>query len=146
MVIRGGFRGGGGWRTFLFLRYSTPCRHKGTFKKSSFARPTLIFFQRRLRRQYILILRGSARGGARGGSARGGGGGSARGGARQYILIFRSKFSKKCLKTPFWPIFSKFCLRRRKFGQNRDKTVLCRNISLVDYQIKKRSTKFSKIF
>ena len=55
----------------------------------------------------------------------------------QYILIFEgehapkknaifwSEFSKKCLKTPFSDcFFSKFCLRRRKFGQNRDSTVL----------------------
>ena len=52
-------RGGGGFTPFL--RDSTPCRPKGsafeTFKKSSFGRPTLKYFLRRLWRQYILILR-----------------------------------------------------------------------------------------
>ena len=39
--------------------------------------------------------------------------------------IFWSKFSKKCLKTPFLAsFFSKSGLRRRQFGQNRGKTVL----------------------
>ena len=33
--------------------------------------------------------------------------------------ILRSKVSKKYLRTPSWPVFSKFCLRRRIFGQNK---------------------------
>ena len=51
--IRGGFRGGGGGAVGgppLIL-----------FQKSIFGRPTLKFFLRRLWRQYILTLRGSAR-------------------------------------------------------------------------------------
>ena len=35
-----------------------------------------------------------------------------------------SKFFKKCPKTAFLTVFSKICLRRRKFGRNRGKTVL----------------------
>ena len=38
--------------------------------------------------------------------------------------IFLSKFFKKCPKTAFLTVFSKICLRRRKFCQNRRKTVL----------------------
>ena len=38
--------------------------------------------------------------------------------------IFLSKFFKKCPKTAFLTVFSKIRLRRRKFCQNRGKTVL----------------------
>ena len=37
---------------------------------------------------------------------------------------FLSKFSKKCPKTAFLPVFSKICLLRRKFGQNNVFSVL----------------------
>ena len=50
--IRGGFRGGGGGGAVPPLI---------SFQKSIFGRPTLKFFLRRLWRQYILTLRGSAR-------------------------------------------------------------------------------------
>ena len=48
------------------------------------------------------------------------------GGARaEKTQFFWSKFSKKCLKTPFLTLFfSKVCLRCRNFCQNRGKTVL----------------------
>ena len=32
--------------------------------------------------------------------------------------VFLSKFYRSCLRTPFWPVFSKFCLRCRKYCQN----------------------------
>ena len=35
-----------------------------------------------------------------------------------------STFFKKCPKTAFLTVFSKICLRRRKFSQNRGKTLL----------------------
>ena len=59
---------------------------------------------------------------------------------RQYILtlrgkrapknaIFRSKFSKKCLRTHFCPVFfSKLCLRRKKFGYNKVFLLLRENL------------------
>ena len=64
--------------------------------------------------------------------------------------IFLSKFFKKCPKRLFWLFFQKNCLRRRKFSQNRGKTVLqcfgrARKINLVDLK-KKRSTKFWNFF
>ena len=70
-------------------------------------------------RQFILILRGSA---------------------RQKNAIFWSKFSKCAKKRLFRPAFSKLCLRRRNFGQNRVFLSLCsalglgraREINLVD--------------
>ena len=37
---------------------------------------------------------------------------------------FLAKFFKKCPKTAFLTVFSKICLRRRKFCKNRGKTVL----------------------
>ena len=69
---RGGFRegergggGGGGGRTPSSSGIRPPADPKGPplilFQKSIFGRPTLKFFLRRLRRQYILTLRGSAR-------------------------------------------------------------------------------------
>ena len=56
------------------------------FTKPIFGRPTLKFFERRLWRQYIITLRGSA---------------------RQKNAIFLSKFSKKCPKTAFLTCFFK---------------------------------------
>ena len=56
-----------------------------------------------------------------------------------------SKFFKKCPKTAFLTVFSKICLRRRKFSQNRGKTVLwdgrARKINLVDLKKKKKVVK-----
>ena len=69
--------------------------------------------------------------------------GSAR---RKQNAIFWSKFPKKCLKTLFLACFSKFCLQRRKFGQNRDKTVLWESSKNQFGRPKKRSTKFSKFY
>ena len=37
---------------------------------------------------------------------------------------FLVKKSKKCLKTPLWPVFTTFCLRRGNVGQNRVFVVL----------------------
>ena len=107
ILYEGGFRGGGGVRIPPPLEIRPPTDPKGppsgTLKKSSFGRPTWKFFWSRLRRQYTKF-----EGGVR---------------AKENAFIW-SKFSKKCLKTLFWPVFSKFCSRRWKFGQNRDKTVL----------------------
>ena len=52
--------------------------------------------------------------------------------------------AKKCPKTPFWPVFSKFCMRRRNFGQNRIFLVLRRALGKPIWS-KKRSTFFFKI-
>ena len=56
IITRGGFRGGGGFRRTPSQGFDPlPTQ---LFKKSTFGRPTLKFFQRRIRRQYLLILRG----------------------------------------------------------------------------------------
>ena len=79
---RGGFRGRGrGKRTPPSLRDSTPCRPKGSPLWYFLRNPFLAE-----RRQYILILRGSA---------------------RQKTQFFLSKFLKKCPKTAFFDCFFK---------------------------------------
>ena len=61
--------------------------------------------------------------------------------------FFLSKFFKKCPKTAFFNVFSKICLRRRKFCQNRGKTVLGESSKNQFGRTKKiRSSKFWKIF
>ena len=40
------------------------------------------------------------------------------GGSRAKKRNFLVKIFQKSLKTPFWPVFSKFWLRLRSFGQN----------------------------
>ena len=68
------------------------------------------------------------------------------GSARRKNAIFWSNFSKKCPKTPFWPVFSKFCLRLKTFDQKRSFWCFgrARKIKLID--LKKSSTRFSKFF
>ena len=114
---RGGFRGADAPSSGI----RPPADPKGPpalilFQKSIFGRPTLKFFYRRLGRQYILTLRGSA---------------------RQNNAFF-----------PFLACFSRFCLRRRKFCLNRDKTVLWESSKnqFGRPKKKKRSSKFWKIF
>ena len=89
------------------------------FKKSIFGQPTLKIFKRRLWRQYILTLRSSA---------------------RQKNAIFGQNFSKSAQTR----LFSKICLRRRKFCQNRGKTVLWES-SKNQFGRPKKSSKFKKI-
>ena len=64
-LLRGGFRGGGGGGRPPPQGFDPlPTQRVPPlilFQKSVFGRPTLKLFQRRLRRQYILTLRGSAR-------------------------------------------------------------------------------------
>ena len=59
--------------------------------------------------------------------------------------IFLSKFFKKCPKTAFLTVFSKICLWRRKFSQNRGKTMLWESSKNQFGRPKKRSSKFWKI-
>ena len=73
------------------------------FQKFIFGRPTLKFFKRCLRRQYILTLRGSAPK------------------KRDFLVNIFQKVPKNCFFDCF---FFKICLRRRKFSQNRGKTML----------------------
>ena len=63
-----------------------------------------------------------------------------------FVKIF--KFIKKCPKTAFLTVFSKICLRRRKFCQNCGKTVLWESSKnqFGRPKKKKRSSKFWKIF
>ena len=131
---RGGFRGGGGGGDAPPPQGFDPLPTQRVpplilFQKSIFGRPTLKFFLRRLRRQYMLFLRGSA---------------------RQKNAFFLSKFFKKCPKTAFLTVFSKICLRRRKFSQNRGKTVLWESAKNKNQfgrpKKKKRSSKFWKFF
>ena len=61
--------------------------------------------------------------------------------------IFLSKFFKKCPKTAFLTVFSKICLRRRKFSQNRGKTVLWESSKNQFGRPKKKgSQNFGKFF
>ena len=63
--------------------------------------------------------------------------------------FFLSKFFKKCPKTAFLTVFSKICLRRIKFCQNRGKTVLWESSKNQFVRPKKKVVKilekFSKI-
>ena len=59
--------------------------------------------------------------------------------------ILVQSFPKSAQKRLFWPVFSKICLRRRKFGQNRDKTVLWQSSENQFGRPKKSSTNFSKV-
>ena len=56
--------------------------------------------------------------------------------------IFLSKFFKKCPKTAFLTVFSQICLRRRKFSQNRGKTVLWESSKNQFGRPKKKVVKF----
>ena len=76
--------------------------------------------------QYILTLRGSAR--------------------QKKTRFFLSKFFKKCPKTAFLTVFSKICLRRRKFCQNRGKTVLWESSKNQFGRPKKKVVKILEIF
>ena len=58
---------------------------------------------------------------------------------------FLSKFFKKCPKTAFLTVFSKICLRRRKFCQNRGKTVLWES-SKNQFGRPKKRLEFSNFF
>ena len=60
--------------------------------------------------------------------------------------FFLSKFFKKCPKTAFLTVFSKICLRRRKFCQNRGRTVLWESSKNQFGRSKKRSSNFGKFF
>ena len=61
--------------------------------------------------------------------------------------IFLSNFFKKCPKTDFLTVFSKICLRRTKFSQNRVKTALWESSkNQFGRTKKKRSSKFSIFF
>ena len=81
-------------------------------------------------RQYILTLRGG-----------GGGGGRAKK-ERDFFVNFSN-----VSKNGFLTVFSKICLRRRKFCQNRGKTVLWESSkNQFGLPKKKRSSKFWKTF
>ena len=58
---------------------------------------------------------------------------------RQYILILRGGRAQKKNAIPFWPVFWKFCLRRKKFGQSR---TFLRELEKSICRPKKRSSKF----
>ena len=61
--------------------------------------------------------------------------------------FFLSKFFKKCPKTAFLTVFSKICLRHRKFCQNKGKAVLWESSkNQFGRPKKKRSSKFWKFF
>ena len=81
---------GGGGRP-IPLRDSTRCRHKGLPLSTIMRYPYLVTVPKNFLRVPIYAKN----------------------------AIFWSKFSKKCLKTLFLASFSKFCLRPRKFDQNR---------------------------
>ena len=55
-------------------------------------------------------------------------------------------FPKNDLKRLFWPVFSKFCLRRKKFDKNRVYVMLWESSEDRFGRPKKRSTKFSNFF
>ena len=59
------------------------------------------------------------------------------------MQFFCFKFSKKGLKTLFLTCFSKFCLGRSKFGQNRDFLVLWESSKSIWSIYKNSHTKFS---
>ena len=59
--------------------------------------------------------------------------------------IFWSKFSKKCLKSGFWP-FSKICLQRRKLGQIKVVIVICKTSENQFGRPKKKVDETFKIF
>ena len=60
--------------------------------------------------------------------------------------FFLSKFFKKCPKTAFLTVFSKICLRRRKFCQKRGRTVLWESSKNQFGRSEKRSSNFGKFF
>ena len=99
--IRSGFEGGkGGADASSSLRYSTPCRPKGSPLCTVLRYPYLVmepkkkYFKGALGANVYLFWGGSA---------------------RRQSAIFWSKFSKKVLKNAFVGLFFfKFCLRRRK--------------------------------
>ena len=59
---------------------------------------------------------------------------------------FLSKFFEKCPKTAFLTSFSTICLRRRKFCQNRGKTVLWESSKNQFGRPKKKVVKFFEFF
>ena len=131
MVIAGADLGGGrGGRTPLSFRDSTPCRPKGspfdTFSEIHFW-PTdpKIFLKAHLAPIYP-NFEGEP--------------------APKKNAIFCQIFFKKCPKTAFLTVFSKICLRRRKFCQIRGKTVLWESSKNQFGRPKKMLSKFLNFF
>ena len=65
---------------------------------------------------------------------------------KKNACFFLSKFFKKCPKTAFLTVFSKICLRRRKFSQNRGKTVLWESTKNQFVRPKKKVVKIFEFF
>ena len=131
LSIRGGLRGERG-ADALSLRDSTPCRPKGSslwyFLETQFWPTSLKIL---LKAPCAYIYTNFEEGGS----------------ARRKNATFRSKFSKKCLKMPFLAyFFQNFACGEENLAKIGTKQCFGRDrkINLVD--LKKRSTKFSKLF
>ena len=124
---RGGFGGGGR----LPLRDSTPCLPMGSPLCTILRYPYLVTdpksFLKAPRRQYILILRGERA-------------------PKKRNFFFQSKFSKKCLKTPFWPVFQMFACGAEFFFQNRVFLVLWESSEFHFARPKKGRQNFRSFF
>ena len=128
ILRKGGFRG-----RRPFLSKPIACRPKGSpfvlLWDIHFWLTDPKIFPKAPLAQYILILRGE--------------------GAPKKNSNFWSKFSRKCLKTLFWPVLSIIWLRRKKFWPKQGLFSALKRAwksNLHNLRKNKRSIKFSKLF